>query len=343
MRNKNNRLLPPIIECDEKTFSWLAQLPVNQINSKNLKWHQFLILHKMMNTTILVAVEFNAMTAKIRVTFNPKADKNGYKEKPAFRAEVKFVLDRICVDEVTGEWTPYTISMTERRIVPIIRFLLSSEKYDVILKLKDDKNKRNSNQVVYNFIRTTNVFGQTFEFTDLLSLESVNKLSQRGAVVTVNENAVGWLESFCKKIRQMELEVNKETNTKRYKGAMFDSSLELDALKSISAIRVSGEFGFLQLQLRSINNVAEVAYYENGSNKCQMLLYLDCNSESNEIEVFYHENDPEYRSNAQKIAGLLQNVLLYFRTWDWSISKNPNEGNWKMCELRPLPSSFIMV
>lgn len=343
MRNKNNRLLSPIIECDEKTFSWLVQLPVYQINLKNLKWQKFLIFHKMMNTAILIAVEFNAMTAKIRVTYNPKADKNGYKENPAFQADVKFVLDRVCIDGVKGTWTPYTISMTEHRIVPIIRFLLSSEKYDVILKEKADNNKRNSNQSVYNFIRTTNVFGQTFEFTDLVYMESVNKLSQRGVVVTINENTIGWLESFCKKIREMELEVDKETNTKRFKGAMFDSSLELDALNAISAIRVVGEFGFLQLQLRSINNVVEVAYYENGNNKCQMLLYMDFNSKSNEIELVYHQNEMDYCSNAQKIVGLLQNVLLYYRTWDWSTTKNPNEGNWRVCEITPFPSSFMMV
>ena len=330
MREKDKMSLP-VIECDQKTIAWLTRLPIERINKNNLEWRQFLIAYNLLNRTILVVVEFDVMTAKIKVYYNLKNGKYQIpKGNPACEAEIKFVLDRVCIDKMRGKTTPDMFETIQNRIVPILRFLLSSDKFEVNLKKKKSDGKRNLvSQDVYQFVRTINVFDETFEFLEDMNLKTDRELLQHGVVVTISTEVNKWLEQFCDNIREIE---EKEIKPKV---SIFDSSKDKNSVNKVSAIRIYEKSNYCQLQLRTINNVVEIAYFEKGTN-CQMLLYSDIASGMKTVEVFYGSHESDYIENAKKIISVLQNVLVYLRVWDLDVAEK-EDTTWRLCEVNPLP------
>lgn len=325
MRKRNNIWRLPIVEIDSQIRAWVTKVPAVDFKTSNLRWPQFLIANQVdfaqnQSKTIFTYIEVKSENELFIQGYSPrknkKPDKKAVKD-PVYSAVLLFENSHdVYVNEKKN--VTYIIEQDiAQRIIPVLVVLMATKTKGVIFKRKE------TNYEVYTLQRMYTAYGKNFEIPNALKSETEESSAKRGLVVKIRTEHLKQVEKEASQIRQ-DIE---ETQLR--------SSTELKSLQNLSAILLYDENQSMTLNIRNIDNIIEVAYFEEDKNKIEMLLYSDFNQTTPEALVVIGSEDPDYVSIARKIISIIENVLLLLNTWDWEHAQK-DDGSYYQCNLVPV-------
>lgn len=325
MRKTNNNIWRlPIVEIDSDIRAWVIKVPAVDFKTANLKWPQFLLANqvncaKNQVKTIFTYVEARGENEVFIQGYAPqknnRPDRKTLKE-PVYSAVLLFEGSHVDVNDKKN--ITYIIEQDiAQRIIPTVAVLMATKTKGVILKEKE------RNYKAYTLQRMFTAYGKNFEIPNLLKAETEQQSAKRGLVVKIKTEDLKQLENDASKIRQDMEEMQLRNNS------------ELKSLQKLSAIFLYDENQSMILNIRNLDNIIEISYFEEDVNKIEMLLYSDFNLATPDALVVIGMEDPEYVSIARKIISIIENVLMLLNTWDWEHAQK-EDGSYYPCNLVPV-------
>ena len=324
MRRKDNKWRLPIVEIDSRIRAWVTKVPASNFETSNLRWSKFLLSNQVdfvQNQSKTIFTYIEAISKKelfiqgYAPRKNKKPDKKAF-ETPLYSAVLLFEDSHVYVNDKKN--VTYIIEQDiAQRIIPTVAVLMAASTKGVILK------KKETNYEAYTLQRIYTAYGKDFEIPNILKAEEEEKSAKKGLVVKIRTEHLKQFEKDVSQIRQNAIDMQLRNDS------------ELKSLQKLAAILLYDDNQSMVLNIRNIDNVVEIAYYEEETDKIEMLLYSDFNQATPEALVVIGMDDPEYVSIARKIISIVENVLIYLNTWDWEHAQK-DDGSYYSCNLVPI-------